>query len=72
MIGLTNKQRAKLELNLYGLSGSGLQFKNNFVKIMARIERHKDIEENHLIPACKNLKMGQPINIRYVQKTKNV
>lgn len=44
------------DCNMYGLSGSGLQIRNSFIKVMFRLKNYAKLVKLILIPYLKQLK----------------
>lgn len=58
--------RKNVELDFYGLTGAGLQFRNTPIKVLCRDSRYKEIIEEAIKPAAARLKMGDPINKLFI------
>ena len=63
---LSNANKGKLDLHLYGLSGVGLQNKNQPIKVICSHPEYNTLVVDYLLPRLNNLKRGDPMNLQFV------
>ena len=72
-LGLTKSKRKDADLDFYGLSGAGLQFRNRPIKVLCRHSAYKELIDSIVLPSSKNLKSGDPLNKLFVEaETKEI
>jgi len=63
LMSLTNREKKELEVDFYGLTGAGLQFRDKVVKVMCRHPNYVSLLKERVIPiVSQRLRPGDPIN----------